>query len=256
MSFRLFLPKGRISTYVQGVWSASVAKNESNSVNRWLQGDACSGILFNLGRSMYLDDVHYSDNVIFLPVSKHAHTLVLPPGAQLAGVRFHPGISVDVFGKHYETPVAVESCERLPDMRSMALDLVSLPGHVPRIVTLYRWLNTRVDFSGVVPATVRQVLNTIQKDEVSMLYDEAIPLSQRQLERQFQRRMDMTMKQYQRLVRVQKTLNLLRNYPDCRLVDVAAVQGFSDQAHMTREVKQIARITPRKYSRLAKVRQR
>ena len=75
-----------------------------------------------------------------------------------------------------------------------------------------------------------------------------IPLSQRQIERQFHRWLDMTPKYYQRISRVKKALNRLRYSPTTALVDLALSHGFSDQAHMTREFKYIAKITPKQYA--------
>jgi len=48
---------------------------------------------------------------------------------------------------------------------------------------------------------------------------------------------------------VKHTLEQLRAQPDLTLSELALEQGFSDQAHMTRECKQIARMTPKQYVR-------
>ena len=77
-----------------------------------------------------------------------------------------------------------------------------------------------------------------------------IPLSQRQLKRQFQKWLGMTPKNFQRIIRVKKVLNDLKLNPDTGLVSLAYNNGFSDQAHMTRELKKIAKVTPGQYSKL------
>lgn len=253
--FKLFQPKGRLSAYVQGVWTASVSSEGLGSIKRWLQGDACSGILFNLGEAIYLDETQYSDRVILLPISKHAHSVTLPPGTQLAGIRFHPGINFGLFGKLNDKPVTVEDCALLSEVQAIAIHLMKTPGHYARIVALYKWLNKVIDFSDVVPVSFLQALNTMQKTQTLGLLCGDIPLSQRQLERQFQKRMGMTLKQCQRILRVKKTLNYLKINPNSDLVALALDEGFSDQSHMTREFKQIAKITPWQYNKLVARRQ-
>ena len=253
--FRLFQPKGRLSAYVQAVWSTSISNEASGSIKRWLQGDACGGILFNLGGSIYLDENLYSTGEIVLPVSKQAHSVTLPPGSQLAGIRFHPGISFGIFRRHYNKPVAVKDYVLQPELRAVASRLVYTPGNQARIVELYKWLNKVIDFSRVIPEPLLQSINAMQKTQTIGIVGNGFTLSQRQLERQFQKRLSMTPKQYQRIIRVQKTLNFLKHSPKTNLVELALNKGFSDQAHMTREFKQIAKITPGKYSALVTRRQ-
>ena len=56
----------------------------------------------------------------------------------------------------------------------------------------------------------------------------------------------MTPKQYQRILRVKRTINYIREHGQTNLAEVAQQFGFSDQAHMTREFRAIARLTPGK----------
>ena len=252
---RLFQPKGRLSSYVQGVWSASVAPKDPGNIKRWLQGDACSGILFNLGKAIYLNETKYSDSVILLPISKQAHSITLPPGTQLTGIRFHPGISFGLFGKCHNKPVTVDDYSLQPEVQAIANRLINIHGHHARILALYKWLTKVIDFPDMVPVPFIQTMNALQKTQTLGLISDHIPLSQRQLERQFQKRMGMTIKQYQRILRVKKALNSLKINPASDLAALAFDEGFSDQSHMTREFKQIAKITPWQYNKLVTRRQ-
>lgn len=237
------------------MWSASVLLEDSGSIKRWLQGDACSGILFNLGGPVYLDKTQYFAGVIQLPVSKQAHSVTLPSGSQLVGIRFHPGIHFGIFGTWHEAPVAVKDGALLPEFQETMDCLADTPSHYARIIVLYKWLNKLIEASAVIPPSLLRTLKAIQKTQTLSLHNNDIPLSQRQLERQFQRVMGMTPKRYQRILRVKNTLSLLKHNPAINLVSLALDNGFSDQAHMTREFKQIARITPKQYSHLVACRQ-
>jgi len=79
-----------------------------------------------------------------------------------------------------------------------------------------------------------------------------IGLSQRQLERQCQKWLGITAKHYQRIIRVNDTRSSLKQDPDINLATLALEQGFTDQAHMTREFKNIAKITQKKFTKLLK----
>ncbi|MCW4631639.1 MULTISPECIES: helix-turn-helix domain-containing protein [Marinomonas] len=85
-----------------------------------------------------------------------------------------------------------------------------------------------------------------QSSRVDLL--EVLPLSQRQIERQFQCRLSMSPKYFQRLRRVRAVLLALQQTEHhSRLAELALEYGFSDQAHMTRECQLIAGITPKRY---------
>lgn len=246
--FRLFKPKGRLSTHVQAVWSSS--NETSTSIKRWLQGDACDGIMFNLGSTIYLDDTLYPTGEIVLPVSKQAHSITLPPGSQLAGIRFHPAIGVDILRGNEDKPAAVKDNALQSKLRTISNRLVNTSGNQARIVELYKWLNEVIDFSRVIPQPLLNSMHAMKRTQAIGSVGKDISLSQRQLERLYQKRLGMTPKQYQRIIRVQKTLNILKHSPTTDLVELALNKGFSDQSHMTREFKQIAKITPGKYSKL------
>ena len=88
----------------------------------------------------------------------------------------------------------------------------------------------------------------INNDSLLTELQNHIALSQRQLERLFKTRLGMTAKNYQRIIRIRQAIAEIKANPEHSLADIAANSGFSDQAHMTREFKAIARITPGKLS--------
>lgn len=128
-------------------------------------------------------------------------------------------------------------------------------GHYARIITLYRWLSNKIDFASAIPKSFLQALDFVQSTPQLGMSRTEISLSQRQVERHFRKWIGITPKQYQRIIRVKQALNLLKQNPDIDLVTLAFENGFSDQAHMTREFNSIAKITPRQYSKLTSRRQ-
>ncbi len=59
----------------------------------------------------------------------------------------------------------------------------------------------------------------------------------------------MSPKRFQRILRVNNTISLLKSNPNTDLLELALDNGFIDQAHMTREFKQIAIITLKRFSK-------
>jgi AraC-like DNA-binding protein len=63
----------------------------------------------------------------------------------------------------------------------------------------------------------------------------------------------MSMKRYARLMRFQRLLAALGNNPAMPLIALALDAGYSDQAHMTREFREFAGVTPSQYRLTAPV---
>jgi len=248
LEFKLIQPKGLLSPYIQGIWSASVHGPEA--CDHWLHGDACSGIIFNLGSTIKLGDNIFPTGVIVLPVSKFAQKISLPPRSKLVGMRFHPAIGAGVLGKRYDEPKIVTTDNKMTlALQDLRESLASNHGHFACITTLYRWLIDRLDLSCPIPIELAHALKAIEQSQTPTQFCNDITISQRQIERQFQKWLGLTPKHYQRILRVKSVINVLREIPDSDLADLALSHGFSDQSHMTRECKKIAKITPKVFTK-------
>lgn len=182
-----------------------------------------------------------------LPVKKQAENIVLSPGTQLAGIRFLPAVGYGVLGKHYDKPTLIyPEDDQLFNFYQIYFELQMQKDNESKIEALYLWSNDNLDFTRVIPDSVKKALESIEQDEVPGQLNERIDLSQRQIERIFKLWLGMAPKHYQRIVRVKKAIHFLRLHKNVNLADAAHQFGFTDQAHMTREFRSIACITPGK----------
>lgn len=245
LNFQLSRPSGQLSALVQGIWSASVS--QPNSIVKPLYSDAGSGIIFNLTGEVIIGSKTFPKGVIMLPVQKKAESIVLSPGAQIAGIRFHPAIGYGVLGKHYDKPTLLSSEEdHLYNLHRIYLELQMQKENGSQVETLYLWANKNLDFFNVIPDSLKTALKCIGKDEEPGRLSESIELSQRQIERIFKLWIGMAPKYYQRVLRVKNAIRFLRLNRSANLADTAQQFGFSDQSHMTREFRTIACSTPGK----------
>lgn len=236
-------PSGQLSAFVQGVWSASV--QQPVPIVKPLYSDAGSGIIFNLVGDVMIGNETLPEGVIMLAINKQTENIVLQSGAQLSGIRFHPATCYGVLGQHYDKPtLLLPEEDQLYNLYGVYNDLRIQKDIERRIETLHRWADKNLDFTKVIPAPLKKALMHIDQDETPGQLSASIDLSQRQIERIFKLWLEMTPKHYQRILRVKKTISFLRTYKKANLADVAHQFGFSDQAHMTREFRTFACITP------------
>ena len=69
-------------------------------------------------------------------------------------------------------------------------------------------------------------------------------ISQRQLEREFNEKLGLSPKQYQRLVRISRVNELLVQQGKPQLTELGYEAGYADQAHFIREFRKFSGITP------------
>lgn len=239
---------------MQAIWSVKNDVQSLSELSHWLQGDACSGVLFNLGSNIVIEGSEFGQGAIFLPVSKKAHQLVLPKHCQLVGIRFKQGISAILFDEIFAKATALSATKYVAnmdmDLQNLTQQLTASDSHFYRLRLLYRWLKTAIDYSKKPPASFIETLKVLENQGSIDTLTRRANLSQRQIERQYRKWLDMTPNQYLRLMRVNKALKVLKSYPQTDLAALALDNCFSDQAHMTREFKELAGITPLKYAKI------
>lgn len=204
--------------------------------------------MFVLQGQISLEGKTYSESVMYQPYSKITKIITLSSESQLCGIRFHPGMSFsfldNLVGLNKQANQDVLS---FTPANNLVTRLKEAQSHSARIALLERWCLDYVD-QGDTPEERSQLIQRAQDGKIGESFGE----SQRQVERKFQHWIGMTPKQFQRLRRVHASIQDLRDNPELSLAELAAYQGFSDQAHMTREFKNFALITPGEFSRRLK----
>lgn len=244
--FEIHFPQGLLSLWLQAIWSAQVPMDQQG-VTRRLVADAGSGVLFNLGVPVLIDQQEFQDQVMFQPTNQRAHLIHLPSGTDLVGVRFQPGMGCLLQTKLAKQQDQTDSLQMSEFVQSLLIPLTDCSSVQERIDLLDKAFNQRVSSMTDFHDPVLKAVELLQQSSRVDLLD-ALPLSQRQIERQFQHRLSMSPKYFQRLRRVRAVLLALRQTEHhSRLAELALDYGFSDQAHMTRECQLIAGITPKRY---------
>lgn len=243
--FDITSPQGLLSPWVQAIWSASVPTSEP-AVTRRLFADAGSGVLFNLGVPVSVDEEIICQDIMFQTTTTKSHQVRLPPGTNIMGIRFHPGMG-ELFLNHCEASFSTDSSLQPPAFLYQLLEALTQEHNAKqRIQLLNTALEEQITERFKPPEILKKAMDALeQASDLSSILK--LPLSQRQLERQFQHRLGMSPKYYQRLRRVRACLLELKNTPTTNLAILAISFGFSDQAHLTRECRAFTGLTPKQY---------
>lgn len=242
LQLTLMYPEVELSHYVQCIWAATVADTAETEETRQLFSDGCSGLVFILNGDVLVDGEAPVSRVYLQPTTQISHQVTLCQGAKIAGVRFQPGVATALFQQVANKNMNIDHEFLTDSSSSLFAQLTGVESHSAMVDLLAHWVQVLIDRSNSIPPSLLKALEAAQQQRSSFL-------SQRQVERQFKQWVGITPKHYQRILRVRRSLDLLKSNPTADLADLAIKQGFADQAHMTREFKRIAKVTPKRYSR-------
>jgi AraC-like DNA-binding protein len=180
----------------------------------------------------------------------------LPPGTDILGARCHPGLASGLLGMPASELLnrSVPLCEVWGGGAETArfARIAEETTLSSRMLAMEAALLARLANAGPVDPMTREAVRWMAQRPNGRLerLSEWLGISNRQLQRRFVVSAGYGPKMFQCILRFQRLLNEARR-SDSRapLVELATRAGYSDQAHMTREVQRFASCSPASFLR-------
>jgi AraC-like DNA-binding protein len=230
-------PAAPLGRFVESLWVHSISSPEPGDDHRRILPD---------GR---IDLVWLSELGVLVagPQSRHTWRPVDAP-LQAFGARFHPGAAPALLRvparELVDAYVPLEAIEPALARRLDARLAYARDAH-EAFAALEEELMRSLDDAGEPDALLRTATRLLG-DGSATVADVAkqVYVSERQLERRFAERVGYGPKTFQRIVRFQRAVGQIRR-GGVALARAAASAGYADQAHMTRESRRLAGLSPR-----------
>ena len=181
--------------------------------------------------------------------ASHPHQFQFTPDAQYLGIRFRPGM-----GRHFLDLHPRELTDQhveLPAFLGVSPEeLAEETGFLAQSELLTHRLGTTLHRLDLTPTPLDQALRSVQQDHEVWRVDTLSELtgrSPRQIERAVMAQIGLPPKLLLRILRVQSAIAAIHQAPLRSLVDLAAMLGYSDQAHMNRDFRLLTGSTPAQY---------
>jgi AraC-like DNA-binding protein len=166
------------------------------------------------------------------------------------GVQLRPGAAEALFGAsageftNRHTPLDDVWGRQVEAIRERLAEVSALEDRVGVLesILIARLRRTR----GLHPAVARALRQFTVTSDIAQVVREA-GYSHRTLVSEFRRAVGLTPKEFTRVLRLQRVLRAIRGTGS--LADLAAAAGYSDQAHLCREFREFAGVTPGDYRR-------
>jgi len=242
-TYREFAPPSPLKEHVLCIWTQTIATSRG-SYSHLVLPDACVDIVF----------INNDAPVIVGPWTE-AFVANLAAGSSIVGVRFHPGRAPSLLGVPAHT-LLNQSVPLDAIVRSPLRDRLSRIADKPDLATkrsaleagLFNGLPNRSPIDQSVSAAMRWLAR--DPDAHVQQLSDWIGLSSRQLQRRFSSAVGYGPKTFHSILRFQRVLYLANGeHKEKTLVDLALQAGYSDQAHMTREVHRFSGIQPKRVLR-------
>lgn len=248
-----------LAPWVDRLWTLSPSRDQKRLMPIRVLPDGCVDLIFVSGCPLHL--VQSDGTPQRLPMAfvsgpmKRASVALLGGTTSLVGARFRPGGAFPLLriALHELADQSVPLEELLGGEGKPLADQVAGGQLLPyKLHHLGAFLLRQVSRLESVPDWLAAIIR-----ESSHWHDElSIPavarianLSAQHLERQFQARVGISPKRFLRIVRLRRILPALKVKAEPDWADLAAAEGFYDQAHLIHEFRHLAGVTPRQFWR-------
>ncbi len=255
MYYQEFLPTSVLRPFVRCYWHMAADGELPARITDRILPDGCIDILYNLSDSLrrlgFEEELGQSTHVI--GAMRKPALVRFGQNLEIIGIRFQPGGAYPFLRAplHEITDQAVPIHD-LSRNSKLAIDaqLAETRDVLSRIDRVEKLLLSRLGSLGCSDETLAYVISHIlrQGGHVSVAaLQQWTGISTRQLQRRFKTRTGLTPKSFCRIVRFRAALAILKRQPTQNWADFACRAGFYDQAHLIREFRSLAGLTPTAY---------
>lgn len=254
MSTVRYFPRAPLDRHVECFWwsrrDAAQAYGEYNlpSGRAQLIVPLHDGV-FSCAARESAETLTWSGSIVHGPQWSHYVTGPKPPGP-VVGVSFRAGCAGAILGvpaselADRHVPLSSMWGRRAEELRELLLT-ASVPSEVFSL--LERHLTARIEVPLLMhPAVAAALASAWMPDRVSPI-QRSTGFSPKHFVDLFRDSVGLTPKHYFRIQRFNEVTRRLASHAEASLTDTAADLGYSDQAHLTREFRELAGITPRQY---------
>lgn len=257
--FKGFSPQPTLAPYVQSFWIGDFNINKQDGFIQRVVPNGCVELIIHLedDHCSLLDSKNQwskSPDHLIIGTYQQPYDVQFSSAVKVFGIRFYPDGVKQIFGIYpsefmnaYESGVDVFG----RSFNAFFDSLRSSPDSDDRVSIANTFLEKQLrrnhqkhDYTHMAMRKIRENMGVVNHKIIL----NAIPLSQRQLQREFRKMYGITISDYMRLSRI----NAIHNYLLSGKMDLTRISyslHFADQSHLTKEFKNFNGISPKTFSK-------
>lgn len=256
IAFSEYRPSAPLSKLVQTYWTGDFNLYSENQFLQSVIPNGCIEIIIHLTHDHceLVKDDHWGKSPEFtlIGLQTTAYEVRFNTRVQVFGIRLNPeGIhaifgvppseftatfenSRDVLGKEFD-----DYCARLREAKSVKDSVALTENFLLRKMTSNK--DAGMDYVRLASEVIRKHHGILSLDELI----KHIPISPRQLQREFRKEYGITAKEYMRLSRLNAIQKYMQGAESLNLTALSYESGFADQSHFIREFRLLTGTNPR-----------
>ncbi|MCG8320691.1 MAG: helix-turn-helix domain-containing protein [Cytophagales bacterium] len=251
MSYLELQPNNKFSNLIDCYWTS---KEPISGVHRVLP-DGCADLIFNFGEAV----INFSDNQISVGKESIAAVGMMTTyrdvfsqhGGDLLGIRFKSGcLSLLTNASLSELKnTTIQADEIIPAFNKVFLEkLYHTSGTEKRIVLIEKMLshlliNSQITNDKLISSVTDLILQSKGQMRIGDIAN-SVCIGPRQLQRRFETRVGIGLKEYARVIRFINTSDTLKNAPQKSILEIAFENGYYDHAHLSNDFMHMAGFLP------------
>jgi len=241
MSYHEYSPHPALSNYIDAYWTINTGNIGQPKLHRILP-DGCTDIIFNKGETIYRPDQQQamlSEESYLVGIMTTYTETMESSGNSILGIRFKPG-AITAF---YHLDLSEITDTAVPYKDNLLREIVYRSTNLVHDLNFY-FLQKLPSQPLAINAVLAEIHNSAGQISVAELIKK-YAMSERKLERLFNKDVGVSIKAMTRLIRFKHALQVIQNNAAKQsLSDIAYTTGYYDQAHLCNEIKAYTGYTP------------
>ena len=248
MIYQEFKPSEQLKNIVDSYWFFS---SLDQLVNENILPDGCMDLIFNFGA---LTNSIPSNEVGVTGMMTTYSNQSFERNTELLGIRFKSGMlsKISSFPLFEIKDMVTEASIIIPEFNIEVVEKLKEQNSIDKKLkliekALLKIVNSRNTSSdNLIPSVIELIQNSSASITVENIAKHHC-ISLRQLERKFKYQVGVTAKEYERIIRFQKTKKLIKTETNRCLLDIALYAGYFDHSHLSNEFKRLSGKNPSEF---------
>lgn len=258
MNYKIHIPKGILNKYVKCIWSLEFEKPDSCYHKEKLIPSGCSELFFHLGNKINIEKdktrMESDSEVLIMGQRKSHYEYIKSYNLGMISVMLRPEAVNPLLGipQNEITNLCINAEDILGKSIIEISEKIQFSSFFDERVNIIEEFLLKLLYKNheKYDERVEEAVRVISvKGGDVMMHDIAnqVCLSKRQLERQFHLNIGLKLKEFSKVIRFQKVLEIKQHNKDLSITELALEAGYFDQSHFSNEFKSVTGDTPAKY---------